>query len=130
MMALTEDQRDLLARSPGTSRRARCYRARSWLGFRGKDASARRVLCSNPEKPGVVQDFQATDRERMRLGKLGHDRPEAAEPARLFQEVPDVNLFVDVSSGSEQHQSLFAPRCQVRAVPVAGELPGSREETS
>src|SRR5918995_3797405 len=65
----------------------------------------------------------------MRLGKLGYDRPETTEPPRLLQELPDVNLFIDVSPGGEQHQPLFAPRGQKRAVPVAGELPGSREET-
>src|ERR671913_2418654 len=65
----------------------------------------------------------------MRLGKLGNDRPEPSEPLRLLQELPDVYFFVDVSLGSEQHQPLFAPRRQVCAMSVAGELPGSREET-
>ena len=65
----------------------------------------------------------------MRLRKLGNDRPEPSEPLRLLQELPDVHFFVDVSPGSKQHQSLFAPRRQVCAMSVAGILPGSREES-
>src|SRR5918994_55029 len=65
----------------------------------------------------------------MRSGKLGHGRPESPKPARLLQELLDVYIFVDVSPGCEQHQSLFAPRREVCAVPIAGELPGAREET-
>src|SRR5215216_6168499 len=64
----------------------------------------------------------------MRLGKLGHDRPEPLEPPRLLQELPDVHFFVDVSPSSEQHQSLFALWRQVCTVAVAGELSGPREE--
>src|SRR5215211_623257 len=64
----------------------------------------------------------------MRLGKLGDGRPETPEPPRLLQELLDVHFFVDVSPGSQQHQSLLALRRQVCAVAVAGELPGSREE--
>src|SRR5829696_6111266 len=65
----------------------------------------------------------------MGLGKLGDGRPETSEPARLLQELIDVDFLVDVPSGGEQHQSYLALRRQVGAVPVAGELPGSREET-
>src|SRR5215213_10094537 len=65
----------------------------------------------------------------MRLGKLGDGWPETPERLCLLQELIDVHFFVDVASGGEQHQSFLAPRRQVRAVPVAGELPGSREET-
>src|ERR687897_965167 len=65
----------------------------------------------------------------MRLGKLGDGRPETTELLCLLQELPDVDLFIDVSPGGEQHQSFLPPRRQVRPVPVAGELPGSREET-
>src|SRR5215212_9750796 len=64
----------------------------------------------------------------MRLGKLGNDRPEPLESLRLLQELPDVHVFVDISPGSEQYQSLLALRRQVCAVSVAGKLPGSREE--
>src|SRR5918993_1271921 len=64
----------------------------------------------------------------MRLGKLGNHRPEPSEPQRLLQELPDVHIFVDISPGSEQYQSLLALRRQVYAVAVAGKLSGSREE--
>ena len=64
----------------------------------------------------------------MRLGKLGNHRPEPSEPLRLLQEFPDIHVFVDISPGSEQYQSLLTLRRQVCAVPVAGKLPGSREE--
>src|ERR671910_2845978 len=65
----------------------------------------------------------------MRLGKLGHCRPESTEPPRLLQELIDVHFFVYVASGGEQQQSFLAPRDQEGAVTVAGELPGPREET-
>jgi hypothetical protein len=49
------------------------------------------------------------------LGKLGDDRPEPPELLCLLQELPDVHLFVDVSSGRQQHQSLLP--CGVRYAP-------------
>src|ERR671912_1468531 len=64
----------------------------------------------------------------MGLGKLGNGWPEPPDPPPLLQELLDVHFFVDVSSGSQQYQSLLALRRQVCAVAVAGELPGSREE--
>src|SRR5829696_3632645 len=104
-----------------------CLPGTSGSGFRGHH-TARRVMRRGCEKPGVVQGFKPAHRERMRLGKLGYDRPEPPELACLLQELIDVHFLVDVASGGEQHQSLFASRRQERAVPVAGELPGSREE--
>src|SRR3712207_984480 len=65
----------------------------------------------------------------MRLGKLGHRRPETTELACLLQELMDVHFLVDVPSGGEQDQSFLAPRRQVRAMPVAGVLPCPREES-
>src|SRR5829696_1295824 len=87
------------------------------------------MLRRGPEEPKIVQGAKASDYERMGLRKLGHDRPEPSESVRLLQELLGVHLLIDVSTGSEQHQSFRALGRDVRAVSVAGELPGPREES-
>jgi hypothetical protein len=54
------------------------------LGFCGHDAFGRRVLRRSFEKPGVMQNLYAAHCERVRLGKLGNDRPESPEPLCLL----------------------------------------------
>jgi len=68
------------------------------LGFCGHDTFARRALRGSFEKPKVVQGPYAPHREWVRLGKLGHDRPEPPESTRLLQKLLDIYLLVDLDT--------------------------------
>ena len=89
------------------------------LGFCGHNTFARQPFRGDFEKPNIVQALYAAHRERVQLGMLGHDRPEPPESPSLLQQLLDIHLLVDVSSGCQQHQSLLALRRQVSAVPAA-----------
>ena len=67
-------------------------------GFRGHGAFARLVFCVSLEKPEIVQNPYAAHRKWMRLGKLGHDRPEPPESTRLLQKLLDIYLLVDLDT--------------------------------
>ena len=68
------------------------------LGIRDHGAFARLVLRVRPEKPEIVQDPYAAHRKWMRLGKLGHDRPEPPESPSLLQKLLDIHLLVDLDT--------------------------------
>src|SRR5918997_2675691 len=100
------------------------------LGLCGHTIFTRQVLHRSLQEPKIVQGTYASDYERMGLWKLGNGRPEPSESVRLLQQLFGLHLLIDVSTGSEQHQSFLALGRDVRTVPIAGEFPSPREELS